>query len=295
MKKILLSCIFLIIATTAFAQSFNQEVTNTKGKPNLTGKINFQKLNTAPYHTWFSKNYEDYTPNEDITANIKTNLQTYTIKAFLGTWCGDSKREVPKFYKVLNASNFPLNRLTTIAVASDRDHYKQSIGGEHEGLNIHKVPTFIFYKDGKEVNRIVESPKKTIEEDISDILSGNYTANYPSVTKVNSIITTQGTDYLSENSENLVKELRTISENLYELNTYANVLFFAGKEKAALAVLKFNTLLFPKEADTYVSLANKLLVTKNTSEAIGYYERSLEFNKDKKINTKIQELKKSLQ
>ncbi|WP_299443379.1 thioredoxin family protein [uncultured Aquimarina sp.] len=295
MKKTLLLFIFLSIGATTFAQSFNQEITNTKGTPNLTGKINFQKLNTTPYQTWFSKNYDAYTPNKEVTANIKTNLQTYTIKAFLGTWCGDSKREVPKFYKVLNASNFPLNRLTTIAVEADREHYKQSVGGEHEGLNIHKVPTFIFYKDGKEVNRIVESPKKTIEEDISDILSGKYTPNYPTVTKINTIITTHETDYLSENSESLVKELRTISKNLYELNTYANVLFFAGKEKEALAVLKFNTLLFPKEADTYISLANKLAVTKNTSEAITYYERSLDFNKDQKINIKIQELKKSLQ
>ncbi|WP_299259917.1 thioredoxin family protein [uncultured Aquimarina sp.] len=294
MKKTLLTFIFLIITVPTFSQTFNQEIFNTKGTASLTGKINFEKLNTVPYNEWFSKNYESYVPKENIISDIKTNMQAYTIKIFMGTWCGDSKREVPKFYKILSETNFPLNRLTTIAVEGDREHYKQSVGGEQEGLNIHRVPTFIFYKNGKEVNRIVESPKTTIEEDIKDILSRNYTPNYASVTKMNTIIETLGTDYISQNSENLVNEFTTISKSLYELNTYANVLFFAGKEKEAIEILKFNIVLFPKEADAYVSLANKLVTTENISDAISSYEHSLKFQKNEKINIKIQQLKKSL-
>ncbi|WP_299312827.1 thioredoxin family protein [uncultured Aquimarina sp.] len=294
MKKTLLTFIFLITTVPTFSQTFNQEIFNTKGTASLTGKINFEKLNTVPYNEWFSKNYESYMPKENIISDIKTNMQAYTIKIFMGTWCGDSKREVPKFYKILSETNFPLNRLTTIAVEGDREHYKQSVGGEQEGLNIHRVPTFIFYKNGKEVNRIVESPKTTIEEDIKDILSRNYTPKYASVTKMNTIIETLGTDYISQNSENLVNEFTTISKSLYELNTYANVLFFAGKEKEAIEILKFNIILFPKEADAYVSLANKLVTTENISDAISSYEHSLKFQKNEKINIKIQQLKKSL-
>jgi len=294
MKTTIHLLIFFLITNHTFSQTFNQEIVNAKGTANLTGKINFEKLNTAPYNEWFSENYESYVPKETIINDIKTNIQAYTIKIFMGTWCGDSKREVPKFYKTLNEANFPLNRVTTIAVASDREHYKQSIGGEQEGLNIHRIPTFIFYKDGKEVHRIVESPKTTIEKDIKDILSGNYTPNYVSVTKMDTIIETQGTDYLSKNSENLLNEFSLISESLYELNTYANVLFFAGKEKEAIEILKFNTLLFPKEANAYISLANKLVITENITDAISNYERSLKFQKNEKINIKIQELKNSL-
>ncbi|WP_298544433.1 thioredoxin domain-containing protein [uncultured Aquimarina sp.] len=294
MKKTLLLFSFLIIAAPTFSQTFNQEIVNTKGTANLTGKINFEKLNTAPYNKWFSENYDSYAPKEEIINAIKTDLQSYTITLFMGTWCGDSKREVPRFYKILNTCEFPIDRLTTVAVEADREHYKQSAGGEQEGLNIHRVPTFIFYKDGKEVNRIVESPKTSIEEDIKDILSGNYTPNYSGVTKMNTIIETLGTDYLSKNSENLVNEFSSISESLYELNTYANVLFFAGKEKEAVEILKFNTLLFPNEADAYVSLANKLVITENISDAIDIYERSLKLQKNEKINMKIKELKNSL-
>ena len=44
---------------------------------------------------------------------------------------------------------------------------------ETEGLNIEKVPTFIFYKNGIEIGRIIESPEKSIEKDFLKILNGN--------------------------------------------------------------------------------------------------------------------------
>jgi len=42
-----------------------------------------------------------------------------------------------------------------------------------KGLHITNVPTFIFYKNGKEVNRIVESTVIYLEQDMLDIVSGN--------------------------------------------------------------------------------------------------------------------------
>jgi hypothetical protein len=41
-----------------------------------------------------------------------------------------------------------------------------------EGLGITNVPTFIFYKDGKELNRIVEFPIEDLESDMLKILQG---------------------------------------------------------------------------------------------------------------------------
>jgi len=56
---------------------------------------------------------------------------------------------------------------------------KNSPTGEERGLNIIRVPTMLFYKNGKEVNRIVESPIESLEEDMAQILSGQpYTPNY---------------------------------------------------------------------------------------------------------------------
>jgi len=41
-----------------------------------------------------------------------------------------------------------------------------------KGLEIFNVPTYIFKKNGKEINRIVEFPVETLEKDIFKILSG---------------------------------------------------------------------------------------------------------------------------
>ena len=41
-----------------------------------------------------------------------------------------------------------------------------------KGLNIIKVPTLIFYKDGKELNRFVEFSIVSLKEDIRKIVSG---------------------------------------------------------------------------------------------------------------------------
>ncbi|MGY3795615.1 hypothetical protein [Aquimarina sp. 433] len=293
MKKNVLLLLILTIGAVCYSQTFNQEITNIKGVRSLTGKINFEKLNNNPYNTWFTKNYDAYKPNENIVSSIKDSLQEYTIQIFMGTWCGDSKREVPRFYKTLNNAGFSLDRLTCIAVQADREHYKQSIGGEHEGLNIHRVPTFIFYKNGKEINRIVEAPIKTLEEDIKEIVSGTYVPNYSGVTKVHEMISKNGIASLAKDPQ-LISELKNELASMYELNTYANVLFFSGNITETIEVLKLNTSLFPEEANTYISLANKFLITNNIPEAIANYERSLEIKKDPEISKRVEELKKSL-
>ena len=56
---------------------------------------------------------------------------------------------------------------------------KQSPQGYEKGMNIDYVPTFIIYQNGKEVNRIIESPVESIEKDLIAILQAKkYTPNY---------------------------------------------------------------------------------------------------------------------
>ena len=42
---------------------------------------------------------------------------------------------------------------------------------EEWGVRIKQVPTFTFYKDGKETNRIIESAITFLEEDIKSIVT----------------------------------------------------------------------------------------------------------------------------
>jgi thiol-disulfide isomerase/thioredoxin len=86
----------------------------------------------------------------------------------MGTWCGDSRRETPRFYKILEETNFDENYFELITV----NRSKKTPDNLQEGFNIIRVPTFIFYKEGKEVGRYVEYPRETLEKDILKIVTG---------------------------------------------------------------------------------------------------------------------------
>lgn len=292
MKNPLLLIFFSLMLSAAMAQPINTEYKAESNTPKLLGKINKEGLSQNSYAKWFQKNYSEYTPDKAIINQITDDLGSYTIELFMGTWCGDSKREVPHFYKVLEAANFPMERLTAIAVDRDAKSYKQSPGGEHEGKNIHRVPTFIFYKDGEEINRITESPVETLEADIQQILMNNYIPNYAVVTYMNDLLMELGPEKLLKKEKKWIKELDGKLENLYELNTYSNVLFYDGKMDEAIAIARLNAKIFPKEIKVYTSLANKLLKKGDTAEAIQLYEKIVSLDPEDEYNLeKLNELK----
>lgn len=275
MKQLKLFILFCLTVAIATAQPINDEVGADGSSKNLLGKINKEGLTSEAYASWFNKNYDSYKPDMAVINAIEDALKSYTIELFMGTWCGDSKREVPRFYKVLEAANFPMHRLTAIAVDRERGAYKESPGGEHEAKNIHRVPTFIFYKNGREVNRIVEHPVNTIEKDIRDILQNNYKSNYYAVTVVDEALNEMGLVKFSKKEKKIVAKIESIVTASKELNTYAYLLFNRGDREAANAVARLNISLFPEEARVYGRLAAQLSQTNNPEEAIEMYEKAL--------------------
>jgi len=179
MKAIALFISLILLPILVSSQETPQEISTPNGQTFLVGKINTDAFKTEPYSIWYSKNYDGYQVAEKIIYPYKKILSTHKIIAFMGTWCGDSKREVPRFIKILENLDFPAENLKIVALDRRKEHYKKSPTGEEWGLNIIKVPTFIFYKNGKEVNRIVESPVVSLEQDIVTIITDKtYTPNY---------------------------------------------------------------------------------------------------------------------
>ena len=182
MKSILAT--FLLIGSSLFAQEFNKVVELDNGKTIMVGKINLDGLQSEPYANWFNTNYKNYSVDKSMVKMFRKQLKKHHIKLFLGTWCGDSKREVPRMLKILQEAKFPMNQLEIVALDRRKEHYKKSPTGEEKGLNIIKVPTMVFFKEQSEVNRIVESPLESLEEDMAQILSGEpYTPNYATLSK----------------------------------------------------------------------------------------------------------------
>ncbi|WP_281541078.1 thioredoxin family protein [Maribacter aestuarii] len=170
MRAITLFFIALCISHVLRSQEFNREV-SVNGTQFLVGRVSTKAISKKPYGTWFTPNFENYSADVTTILKFQKELKNYQILIFLGTWCGDSKREVPRFLKILDIANFPNKNLKIVALDRRKEHYKKSPTGEEWGLNIQRVPTFIFYKNGKEVNRIIETPNTKLEEDILAILT----------------------------------------------------------------------------------------------------------------------------
>ena len=167
------------LVTPLSAQLAYEEIPYGDGKTFLLGEIPREALVKAPYADWFQNNYDNYMVDQRLVALFKDALLETEILLFLGTWCGDSKREVPRFLKLLDAAAFPAEQLKIVALDRRKEQYKKSPGGEEQGRNIQRVPTFILLQKGKEVNRIVERPIESLEEDVYTILSGGeYIPNY---------------------------------------------------------------------------------------------------------------------
>lgn len=122
-------------------------------------------LKTGP--EW-GTNYMRYRVDESfldtLKAKIGDNLQ---IDVYLGTWCPDSLNNVPRFIKIIDTvrnPNLAVNFYNVKRKASKDVKYYV------EDLKVERVPTFIFYRDGKEIGRIVENPKNSLVEDFLEII-----------------------------------------------------------------------------------------------------------------------------
>ncbi|MCB1223379.1 MAG: hypothetical protein KDK21_05555, partial [Mesotoga sp.] len=91
-----------------------------------------------------------------------------TITIVLGTWCSDSRREVPRFMKIIDLWGFPREKIRFIGV----DINKIAPLEEYSGLDIERVPTFIFFEKKIEKGRIIEVPVTSLEQDTENILAG---------------------------------------------------------------------------------------------------------------------------
>jgi thiol-disulfide isomerase/thioredoxin len=124
----------------------------------------------TPHCTWYLDGYDKYQPNTEVLTRLAAiSKEDISFKIVLGTWCPDSRREVPRFLHILDLWQFPSEKITFIGV----DNSKLSPVGEYDQLDIQRVPTFIIYKNNIEAGRIIENPVTSLEQDMVNILTGN--------------------------------------------------------------------------------------------------------------------------
>jgi thiol-disulfide isomerase/thioredoxin len=163
-----------VIKTASENENEDEDLDDEQQKM-IVGKLTKEDLQEEPYAGWFNRGYDNYEPSAEEIETIKENIGDYEIIGFMGTWCGDSRREVPQFFKLLDQAGYDLSKFTLIGV----DRSKTTPENLEEGYNMSRVPTFIFLKNGEEVNRYVEYSKESLAKDVAAIVSGkDYNNSY---------------------------------------------------------------------------------------------------------------------
>ena len=168
MKKLIIA-VCLLFSIQAGAQELNKK----KQDPSHNKEVMINTCTRAgimefpEFKTMYDAIYPDYKPDSVALTALMPFVQTTTITVVMGTWCGDSKLQVPHFYKIVDALGIPEKNITLICVDGD----KKAENGLIDNLNIERVPTFIFSREGKELGRIIESPRKSLEQDMLAILT----------------------------------------------------------------------------------------------------------------------------
>lgn len=121
------------------------------------------------YHRWVEGGYNAYRPDSAALVRLEKAITgDLELLIFYGTWCSDTRRELPRFLHIADRLRIPDERMRLYALNRAKQR-GDSFARDH---GIERVPTIIFFREGKELGRIVESPRRRLESDMLEILTG---------------------------------------------------------------------------------------------------------------------------
>lgn len=137
----------------------------------LRGIISRADIESDTSFKWFDENMKLGKANAAAVDAFQKHGADIKMVIFGGTWCEDTQNLLPQFYRLADKSGFPDSCITLLGV----DRAKTTVGNFHKAFDIHKVPTFIVMKNGKEIGRVVEYGKYgEIDKELGEIVNAAY-------------------------------------------------------------------------------------------------------------------------
>ena len=161
----LLFSVFIIISITFSFKLYGYE--QSDANEILIGQITAEQL-TSNFKAFDNTERKTHLSEKSITSLTEIK-GTYSIKAFLGTWCHDSEREIPILLDIINTAKNPNLQLSLIALNEDKEDPK----GLAKQYQIKYTPTIVIEANGIEIGRIVERPENSLEDDILSIINSS--------------------------------------------------------------------------------------------------------------------------
>jgi hypothetical protein len=138
-------------------------------QPVIVGETTREDIEAAP--EWMSAEAESE-PDPEACKALASVPPGAEVTVFLGTWCGDSRREVPRFWKAIDIAGGAGADVPFAIHYIGVDRKKKEPSAPVTNNDILYVPTFIVSREGREVGRIVEESPHGIEKDLLALLTG---------------------------------------------------------------------------------------------------------------------------
>lgn len=129
----------------------------------LNGSVQKAILTDAKRFPWFAYEYGQYKPDTGIIKALMAKDSLISVMVFAGTWCSDTQRELPHFWKIMDAAHVSEKQICMVML----DRNKQCAYLNVAAMGITQIPTFIFYRNGKELGRIIENSEGKMEQTIA--------------------------------------------------------------------------------------------------------------------------------
>lgn len=160
----------ILLVTMGFLPRPGWAVENDTGEdtePVLVGLLSREEME-AGVPAWVVAGIESE-PDIEAAAAMLAALEGSEVMVFLGTWCSDSGRELPRLWRAFDELGVMTPEMIRyIGVNRDKTEPAEWVAG----VDLEWVPTILVRRDGKELGRIVESSPNGIERDLLALLEG---------------------------------------------------------------------------------------------------------------------------
>ncbi len=242
----------------------------------LVGRVTTSDLKAAPYADWFDGQYSRYQPEAANVERLRPLLGGVSIEAYFGTWCGDSRRQIPRLARLLDLTGVNESRLTLVALSDRPMEFKQAPGHPEAKRYVHRTPTIVVLRDGREIGRIVETPAATLDSDLLAIVEGRGPApRYGAEGWVHRLFTDLP-------SEDAIKTLATGGPEVLKRSDPDSLWHYAehdllknGRAREAQAVLDLHLALNPRSVTGHILMSEALAALGRKEEARAAIERAL--------------------
>ena len=154
--------VFLLLSMVVVLRAQPVGVDSVKKQRILLGIVSQANIADS---IWYRENYSLEEVSVEALNTINNFSKEVTVEAFFGTWCDDSRYWVPAFIGLIDKTELA-DQVSLVALPRSKKTAETTKLKEI----IERVPTFVFWRDGQEIGRIVESPEVSLAEDMIRII-----------------------------------------------------------------------------------------------------------------------------